>query len=343
MSFVATAGIAKCSRSGPILVAGYGGIGDHVRCFALVRHVAAAHPGVPIDFLCRSPTDRVVRFVPELRKAFVDDTPHGRFGLKEKLRLASQLRGEGYSRVYVVSRTVKAAIVPFLAGIPERVGWFGEGRALLINRICTGERSYPGETEKICGLAGRGSERCLPPRLIVSDHELAAWQVRELGGAPVRPVLAIAPGAYNPHRLWPVGHFADLAKRFKARGWDVWVLGGPQERVAAMEIAAQVSVRDFTGTPLEDAVMQIRSASRFLGNDSGMLHLAGAIGTPSVGLFGPTTAEVSGPRNPNVYALRPPVGFVTVDQIAVDRVEEALADHISQPQHSIGAFSFSEQ
>lgn len=343
MSFVSAAAVSESGHPGPILVAGYGGIGDHVRCFALVRHVAALHPGVPIDFLCRSPTDRVVRFVPELRKAFVDDTPHGRFGLKEKLRLAGRLRSEGYSRVYVVSRTVKSAIVPFLAGIPERVGWFGEGRALLINRIRRGERSYPGETEKICGLAPLKPSACLPPRLVVRAEDLLAWQNAALGEAPCKPVLAMAPGAYNPHRLWPTGHFSALARRFSARGWDVWVLGGPQERLAAQEIGTQVPVRDFTGTPLEEAVMQIRSASLFLGNDSGMLHLAGAIGTPSVGLFGPTTAEVSGPRNPNVHPLRPPVGHVAVDQISVERVEEALLACASQPQHSIGAFSFSEQ
>jgi lipopolysaccharide heptosyltransferase II len=243
-----------------ILVAGYGGIGDHVRCLALVRHVAAAHPGAPIDFLCRSPTDRVVRFVPELRKAYVDDTPHGRFGLKEKLQLAGRLRREGYRRVYVVSRTLKAAVVPFLAGIPERVGWFGEGRAILINRVRTGERGYPGETEKICGLAGPKSGPCLPPRLVVCADELAAWQEHTLGGAPRAPVLALAPGAYNPHRLWPAAYFADLARRFAARGWQVWVLGGPHERAAALEISAQAPVRDFTGTPLEDAVMQIQQS-----------------------------------------------------------------------------------
>ncbi len=343
MSFVAPEAGEKSDREGAILVAGYGGIGDHVRCFALVRHVAAAHPGAPIDFLCRSPTDRIVRFVPELRKAFVDDTPHGRFGLKEKLRLAARLRRENYRRVYVVSRTMKAAVVPFLAGIPERVGWFGEGRAFLINRIRTGERGYPGETEKICGLAGFKTGTCLTPRLVVSPGELQDWQQRVLGGAPRAPVLALAPGAYNPHRLWPAGHFADLAKRFAAQGWDVWVLGGPQEREAARDIAAEAPVRDFTGTPLEEAVLQIRSAALFVGNDSGMLHLAGAIGTPSVGLFGPTTAEVSGPRNENVLPLRPPAGQISVDQIAVEKVEEALAARISQPQHSIGAFSFSEQ
>ncbi|QTL02566.1 lipopolysaccharide heptosyltransferase II [Aquabacter sp. L1I39] len=343
MSFVVPAQEKNRQTKEPILVAGYGGIGDHVRCFALVRHVAATHPGAPIDFLCRSPTDRVVRFVPELRKAYVDDTPHGRFGLKEKLDLAGRLRREGYRRVYVVSRTMKAAIVPFLAGIPERVGWFGEGRALLINRIRTGERGYPGETEKICGLAGPASGTCLPPRLVVPPQELHAWQDRTLGGAPRGPVLALAPGAYNPHRLWPPAYFADLARRFVEQGWEVWVLGGPQERQAAAEIAAHVPVRDFTGVPLEEAVLQIRSASLFVGNDSGMLHLAGAIGTPSVGLFGPTTAEVSGPRNPNVHAVRPPTGHVSVDKITVDGVEKAIRACTSQSQLSIGAFSFSEQ
>ena len=165
-------------RDGAFLIVGYGGIGDHVRCLALVRHVAAAHPGAVIDFLCRSPVDQIVRFVPDLRKALVDDTPHGRLCVRQKLRLAARLRRERYRRVYVVSRTFKSAVLPFLAGIPERIGWLGEGRVVLINRFRTGERGHPGETEKICALEGGGWCEHLTPRLVVDPAELEAWRAR---------------------------------------------------------------------------------------------------------------------------------------------------------------------
>ena len=318
------------SPSGPFLICGFGGIGDHVRCFALARHVAVAHPGVAIDFLCRSPTHRLVPFVPDLRKAFIDDTPHGRLGLREKLDLAARLRREGYQRVYVVSRAFKAAIVPFLAGIPERVGWLGEGRIGLINRPRTGDRAIYGETERVCALATADSqppERILMPRLVVSTAQREDWQRREFGAAfagPRPPVLALAPGAYNVARLWGAERFAALAAAFSARGWDIWVLGGPQERAAAAVIAAAAPIRDFTHTPLEDAVLQLACADLVLGNDSGMLHMAGAVGVPSLGLFGPTVLEITGPRNPTVSGLRPPDGSIDLADIAVCSVETAL-------------------
>ncbi len=312
---------------GPILIVGYGGIGDHIRCFALARHVAALYPDAPIDFLCRSPTDKLVQFVPGIRNAFVDDTPHGKIGLSHKFRLAARLRQQGYRRVYVVSRTLKAAIIPFLARIPERIGWFGEGRALLINKVRTGEGAIYGETEKVCALAF-STGKCtglLPPVMRVDCAALAEWQRTTLGGAPTAPVLAIGPGAYNPARLWPAERFADIARDFAGRGWDVWVLGGPRERDVARAIAEVTPIRDFTMTPLDDAPFQLASATLFLGNDSGMLHIAGALGTQSVGLFGPTVLEVTGPRNPGVVEVRPPSGSIDLGDIPVAWVEKALS------------------
>lgn len=310
-----------------ILIAGFGGIGDHVRCFGLARHVAQQFPGRPIDFLCRSPVDRLVPFVPDLRAAFVDNTPHGRLGLADKIRLARRMREQRYGRVYVVSRTVKAALIPFLAGIPERVGWLGEGRVLLINRMRTGERDAPGETEKVCALArADGTEPfcCLPPRMAVDPQALAQWQHMALGGAPCAPVFAIAPGAYNLVRQWPVERFGAVARDYAARGWQVWVLGGPKEREMARAMAAMAPVRDFTDTPLEAAVHQLASANLFLGNDSGMLHMAGALGVRSVGLFGPTALEVTGPRNPCVAGVRPPPGSIDLSEIPTAWVLDAL-------------------
>jgi len=326
----------QAPASGRFLICGFGGIGDHVRCFALARHVAAAHPGIAIDFLCRSPTHRLVPFVPELRKGFIDDTPHGRLGLREKLDLAARLRREGYQRVYVVSRAFKAAIVPFLAGIPERVGWLGEGRIGLINRPRTGDRAIYGETERVCALAtpdAKPPAQILMPRLVVTDAQRDAWQRRELDtpmSAPrAKPVLALAPGAYNVARLWGAERFAALAAAFVARGWEIWVLGGPQERAAAAVIAAAAPIRDFTHSPLEDAVLQLASADLVLGNDSGMLHIAGAVGVPSLGLFGPTVLEITGPRNPTVAGIRPPDGSIDLAAITVPAVEAALLELFS--------------
>ncbi|TCT02608.1 lipopolysaccharide heptosyltransferase II [Aquabacter spiritensis] len=319
--------------SAPILIAGFGGIGDHIRCFALARHIALQEPGAQIDFLCRSPVDRLVPFVPHLRGAFVDDTPHGRFGLPQKLRLAARLRRQGYRRAYIVSRTLKAALVPFLAGIPERVGWFGEGRAVLINRVCSGEARLYGETEKVCALAFSGRlAACgamLPPEMVIPPPVLEAWRRAALGGMPAGPVLALGPGAYNDRRIWPPERFAEIARRFARRGWDIWLLGGPREQAVAAMIAGAAPIRDFTATPLDAAACQLASADLFLGNDSGLLHMAGALGVPSVGLFGPTVLEVTGPRNPGVVEVRPPDRGIDLRDVTIEAVDAALLARIA--------------
>lgn len=337
MSFSRPERRSNAGEDGPFLVVGYGGIGDHVRCLALVRHVAAAHPGATIDLLCRSPVDQIVRFAPDLRKAVVDDTPHRRLGVSAKARLAGLIRRERYRRAYVVSRTFKSALLPFLAGIPERVGWLGEGRVLLINRIRAGERRHPGETEKICALAGTGWCEQLAPRLVVDPDELEAWRARQADpvGAGA-PILALAPGAHNLARQWPAERYGAIARFFADQGWRIWVLGGPRERAARDLIARMAVVHDFIEAPLADAVLQIRAADLFLGSDSGLLHLAGALGTPSVGLFGPFAPEVSGPRNACVTRLRPADGGRALDRITVDEVKQALLGRIRRPESLIG-------
>ena len=141
-------------------------------------------------------------------------------------------------------------------------------------------------------------------------------------------MLAIAPGAYNVARQWPAEHYGAIARRFADQGWRIWVLGGPKERGARDIIARMAPVRDFTEASLGEAVLQIRAADLFLGSDSGLLHVAGAVGTPSVGLFGPFPPEVSGPRNACVARLRPPDGSVALHEIAVDEVERALLGQI---------------
>jgi heptosyltransferase-2 len=130
----------------------------------------------------------------------------------------------------------------------------------------------------------------------------AAEQWRSQRGLPDdgRPVVALAPGAVGPSKRWPCAYFAEVARFLTAKGAAVWVLGSPDEAPLAAEIVATAGpqARDLTSTDLRNAILALRLARLAVSNDSGLVHVAAAIGTPTIGIFGPTSPWHWAPLNP---------------------------------------------
>ncbi len=286
----------------PILIVPYMWIGDFVRCHTVVRLLRARFPASPVDVLATAMVAPLLDYMPGVRKGIVWDLPRKRLAFGEHRALAARLRQEGYGRVLVMPRTWKSALAPFWAGIPERTGFAGEVRFGLLNDIRWGERALPRMVDRCAALAlpkGARLPRDYPrPELNVPDAEVAAWRQR-LGLAEGRPLAAFAPGAVGPSKRWPASYFGETAKRLAAQGFSVIVLGGPDESALAAEIGAgSDQVRDLTGAELRNAIRGLAAADVVVSNDSGLLHVAAALGTPSIGIFGPTSPWHWAPLNP---------------------------------------------
>jgi len=286
----------------PILIVPYMWIGDFVRCHTVVRLLRARFPASPVDVLTTALVAPLLDYMPGVRKGIVWDLPRRRLALSQHRALAVRLRQEGYGRALVMPRTWKSALAPFLAGIPERTGFAGELRFGLLNDIRWGERALPRMVDRCAALA-LPKDASLParyplPELIVPDQEVAAWRQR-IGLAAGRPLAAFAPGAVGPSKRWPASHFAETARQLTAQGFSVIVLGGPGEATLAAEIGAgEGHVRDLTGPDLRNAILGLAAADVAVSNDSGLLHVAAALGTPSIGIFGPTSPWHWAPLNP---------------------------------------------
>ena len=141
------------------------------------------------------------------------------------------------------------------------------------------------------------------PRLIVTDEQRAETLAALGLQAPRAPLLAIAPGAeYGPAKRWPARHFAALAAAKRAQGWQVWVFGSPGDREAAAEIPAEENLAGRTS--LDQAVALLSLADAVVSNDSGLMHVAAALGRPQVALFGPSDPLRTGPHNAKAHVLR---------------------------------------
>jgi heptosyltransferase-2 len=146
----------------------------------------------------------------------------------------------------------------------------------------------------------------------------------------------MSPGAVGAGKAWPVRHYCELARVLTKDGASVWVLGGPDEASLASQIAAAGGsrVRDLTGTNLRNAILALAAVDVSVTNDSGLMHVSAAIGTPTVAIFGPTSPWHWKPLNPIAAVLEPPgdaaerartegnkaVSFRRTDSIAVDTV-----------------------
>jgi heptosyltransferase-2 len=285
----------------PILVVPYMWIGDFVRCHSVVKLLKARFPSRPVDVLSTTLCAPLADYMPDLRQAIVADLPRKRLAYAEHAALAERLKREHYGTALVMPRTWKAALAPFLARIPERVGWVGEWRFGLLNDLRLGERQRPRMIDQCAALALPATALHRTewplPELKVPAGEVAGW--RDRLGLAGGPAVALAPGAVGPSKRWPVYSYAEVAQRFTAEGIAVFVLGGPDEKPLAAQIVADAGplARDLTGTDLRNAIIALAAADVAVSNDSGLLHIAAALGTRTIGIFGPTSPWHWAPLN----------------------------------------------
>ena len=144
-------------------------------------------------------------------------------------------------------------------------------------------------TARRCRRNGRCRSSRFPPR------KSRRW--RQANGLGTGPAVALAPGSVGASKRWT--YYPQAARLLIERGLDVWVVGGPGEKALAQEIVAAGggNVRDLTGSDLRNGILAMAAAGVAISNDSGLMHIAAAIGTPTMGIFGPTSPYLWAPLN----------------------------------------------
>ena len=316
----------------PVLIVPYVWIGDFVRCHSVVRLLKAQDPDRSVDIVSSTLCAPLADYMPGVRRAIVADLPRRRLGLARQQKLAQALRKGRYGQALVMSRKWKAALAPFLAGIPVRTGFIGEARVGVLNDIRLGERALPRMIDQMGALAlPKGAT--LPaewplPEIRVAAGDIDAWRDRWGLDAEPRPIVTLCPGAVGAGKAWPPEYYAALAQALVKDGASVWVLGGPGETDIARRIveAAGPRVRDLTGADLRNAILAMAAADLAVTNDSGLMHVSAALGTPTVAIFGPTSPWHWKPLNP-VSAILEPEGDPIARQRARLEGNAAVAHH----------------
>ena len=272
-----------------ILVVAPNWIGDALMAQPLLTRLKQS--GATIDVLAPEWVAPVARRMPEVSEVISAPFRHGPLQLRERWRLGRELKRRGYDQAFVLPNTWKSALVPFLAGIPARTGYTGESRYGLLN--VRHARSNSPMPQHYARLAGPLQGELPRPQLKVTGDEIAEARKRyDINGRYV----ALCPGAeYGPAKRWP--YFKDLAERM---GVPAVILGSAKDQAAA----AGIRGRDLTGkTSLDDAIRLIAGAEAVVSNDSGLMHVAAALGRPQVALFGSSSPQHTPPANEQARVL----------------------------------------
>jgi heptosyltransferase-2 len=292
------------------LIVGPSWLGDAVMMGALVTRLRAAEPDRPVTVLTPAHLEDVVARLPGVKATLVNPFAHGALKLGARRAFGASLEGR-FDEAYVLPHSWKSALVPFFAGIRRRVGFVGEARyGLLTEPRRLDGKAAPRMVDRFALLAApRGALRPAEtpiPRLAADAADVAATVAR-LGLDAARPAIALCVGAeYGPAKRWPAAHFAALARRAAEAGYAAWAIGGPCDAALGAEAAtlAGGALADLTGkTTLAEAMSLLAAAALTVTNDSGLMHVAAALGRPVVALYGSTSPGFTPPLTQDATIL----------------------------------------
>jgi len=294
-----------------ILVAGPAWVGDMVMAQSLFITLKQRDPQCSIDVLAPGWSLPILSRMPEIHRAIEVPIAHGEFGVAKRWRLGRSLRTEHYDHAIVLPRSLKAALIPCFAKAKIRTGYRGEMRYGLINDMRDLDKTRLTQTVQRFVALGLPADATLPPPIpwpkLRSDLSQQQHLIESLHLDLTRPVIAFMPGAeYGPAKQWPIEYYGELAQKLIREGYNVWVFGSRKEHAIGEKIAQMGStgVHNLCGeTALVDTIDLLPLCRAAVSNDSGLMHIAAAVGTPLVAIYGSSTPAYTPPLTDRVEIL----------------------------------------
>jgi heptosyltransferase II len=291
-----------------ILVRATNWVGDAVMSIPALEAIRARFPKAHITILARPWVADLYHGAPFCDQVLLYTPKSGAGDWKAKWRLSRILKGIGFDVAILLPNSFDSALVPFLAGIPERIGYARDARSLLLTRAVPTPVRDPYRHEKFYYLE-------LLHRAGWIDSMPAAANVHLKAATEVtldRPAIGLSPGAaYGTAKRWLPERFAEAAVSL-ARKLDCQVLvfgskdeSDVSERVASLVSAQGVEARSLAGkTSLSEFTSYASRCKVFLTNDNGAMHIASALGVPTVAVFGATNHITTGPAGEHSVVVR---------------------------------------
>ncbi len=306
-----------------IVVRGTNWIGDAVMSVPALRELRRLFPDAHIALHTRSWAEGIFRDADFLDEIIAIEKKSS--DLSTVLGQVRTLDKRKFDLAVIFPNSYRSAAIAKLARVPRRFGYAKEGRRLLLTdpiRVPKWKNERH-ESYYYLSLIAEVANRVLGPSAKISDdasplidlsekrRQNGSERLRAAGCADGRPTIAMGVGSTNSMaKRWPASNFAVLADMLIDNGFDVVLMGSPEERGVSADLSALAKGKliDLTGTTsLAEAVEILGAVDLFISNDMGLAHVAAAVGTPTLAIFGPTNPLTTRPLPETAEIIREPV------------------------------------
>jgi heptosyltransferase-2 len=282
-------------------------LGDIVLTMPAVQLYRAKYPESEIYYLAEERFQEAAEIIPGIKKVIaVPD----RMGIKDIMRFRNKIKKLGISTVVDFHSGPRSALLTFLSGAKNRIGYRTPNRNWAYNRL------VPRKSENINAHSVENQVRLLTPlgidvkeiqpypEINIKDEDISD-NIRKISKLDKKIVIHI--GAKKIYRDWGIENFSSLIKLLSQDKYHIFLIGkGGEEEKRGKYLKDLFDVHDFTGKlSVREILFLIANSNVYFGADSGPLHLASLTKTPIVGLYGPNIPDISGPyRNENVTIIQ---------------------------------------
>lgn len=346
-----------------ILIRATNWVGDAIMAIPALRAVRARFPEARIAVVARPYVADIYRGQNICDDLIPYDTRGVHAGLSGRERLAQELHAQKFDVALLLQNAFDAAWLAWRAGIRERIGYARDGRSFLLTKriavpkrgeIPSHEQFYYLELLRRAGWIDSLPSESFVRLDITEDQRQRAEQVLSAAGARHDvPRIAIGAGAsYGSAKCWPPERFADFVNRFRLHtDADVVFFGTPSEETVFEAIAAGIkglSISLVGKTEIADLPALLSQCQLFVGNDSGAMHVAAAVGLPVVAVFGPTDPQGTAPITPRCtvvqekpycspcFLRRCPIDHRCMTNVAPEAVEAAACGWLRSAEVASG-------
>ncbi len=301
-------------------------LGDVMLATATVREISQARPDLQLDFLVSEWARPLLEGQPRLTRVVPTGVAGSHLNWRQYLALVRRLRREKYAAALVLDRSPQLNLLPWLAGIKIRGGIDNLGRGFALNVRATQPGGVRPEAEVYLDVARVLGVKTVSPRLEyqVSQADRTAFWTKAAGlGLRAAPKLAVIHpgGGDNPDtrvlsKRWPSARFGEIAARLVEQAYRVMVIGAESDQLLVETVVATArqqlkpaQLANLSGAGgyfnLKESAALLSDAALFVGNDTGLMHLAAASGPAVVAIFGPSSPLAYGPYTARGRAVAP--------------------------------------
>lgn len=300
-----------------ILIVGASWVGDMVMAQTLLIFLKKKHPKSIIDVLAPTWSKDILSRMPEINKCLELPLKHGEVKLSLRYKIGKKLQENKYTNAYILPNSLKSALIPFFAKIKTRTGWKGESRYLLLNDIkILDKKSLNLMIDRFVALALDNIKKpkkqdlpypISPPKLISTKKQQDDVLKKLKYSKSKKPILSLCPGAaFGPAKQWPAKYHAKVALEMIKNGWEIWILGAGKDLEIMSEINQLTNNKCIlfgNEAGLADKIDLLAISDLVITNDSGLMHIACAVNTPVIAIYGSTSPDFTPPLSNNNIIL----------------------------------------